>query len=336
MPAAPSSPHEKKRLEAVQRLKLMGTPAEERFDKITRLAKKLFDVPLAAIDIVGTKLAWLKSVQGFDGIEGLRKDSYCHHTILKDEINVICDAHQDARVCDSDFADTWVFYAGAPIHFDGERVGVLCIGDTKPRQLDAEQLNVLSDLAMLVERELNIAALSESQLALASSNEELEKKANIDVLTHAWNRGAILNIAGNELSQASSKNSIALLMIDIDFYKHINDTFGHCAGDQVLRETAERLRRSIRSKDAIGRYGGDEFLAVLTNINTHTALQISQKICEEISNNPVIFEKYAIVLTCSIGCTISHGADDLLSLIRRADQALYQAKTTGRNHIELK
>src|SRR5215469_4004048 len=174
MPAAPIPPHELRRLAAVQKLRLLGTPAEERFDKITRLARRIFDVPMACLDIVGEKLAWLKSVQGFDGIEGLRKDSYCHHTVLADGVCVVPDARNDPRVSDSSFADTWVFYAGVPLYFDGERVGVLCIGDTSPRVFEAEQLEALCDLAALAERELHIAALSEAQIALALSFEELE------------------------------------------------------------------------------------------------------------------------------------------------------------------
>src|SRR5579872_2925170 len=94
MPAAPSSPEEAKRLAAVRKINLIGTPAEERFDKITRLARQLFDVPFAALDIVGEKVAWLKSVQGFDGLIGLRKDSYCHYTVLEDGICMIHDARK--------------------------------------------------------------------------------------------------------------------------------------------------------------------------------------------------------------------------------------------------
>lgn len=336
MPAAPSSPNEKKRLDAVNKLKLIGTPAEERFDRITRLAKQLFDVPMCALDIVGEKLAWLKSVQGFDGIEGLRRDSYCHYTVLNEQLSLVRDARKDPRVCDSALANTWVFYAGAPLHFDGERVGVLCIGDYKPRDFNPAQLKSLSDLATLAERELEIAALSETQIALALSNEELAKKANIDILTHIWNRSAILEITGAELARASQDYSLAVLMIDIDNYKHINDTYGHCAGDQVLRSIAEQLRKVMRPMDAIGRYGGDEFLAVLANVQSDEAVQIGKRVCKKIAMAPIYFEQQVIPITCSIGCAISHGADDVSSVLHRADEALYQAKSAGRNRIELK
>ena len=335
MPAAPISPDEIRRLAAVQKLRLLGTPAEERFDKITRLAKRMFAVPMACLDIVGEKLAWLKSVQGFDAIEGLRKDSYCHHTVLIDDACIVLDARTDPRVFDSAFADTWVFYAGVPLHFEGERIGVLCIGDSNPREFDTEHLDALYDLAALAERELQIAALSEAQIALALSNEELEMKVRIDVLTHLWNRGAILEIAAAERSRGATGSATAILMIDIDHFKNINDTFGHPAGDEVLRVVAARLRAGIRPLDAVGRYGGDEFVGVLPEAGTEGALQASERICRAISKTPVPFGQQKIPVTCSIGCATSSdpSSEDLKTFIQRADRALYRAKLAGRNRV---
>jgi diguanylate cyclase (GGDEF)-like protein len=337
MPAAPVPPHEIRRLAAVQRVRLLGTPAEERFDKITRLARRMFDVPMACLDIVGEKLAWLKSVQGFDGIEGLRKNSYCHYTVLGDGVCVVSDARQDPRVCDSAFADTWVFYAGVPLHFEGERIGVLCIGDYKSREFDAEHLDALSDLAALAERELQIAALSEAQIALALSNEELEMKARIDVLTHLWNRGAILDLVAAERSRAAAGSSTAILMLDIDHFKTINDTFGHPTGDEVLRVVAARLRAAVRPMDAVGRYGGEEFLVVLPDAGIDGAVHASERICQAVARLPIQFQEQKISVTCSIGCAAStdEASDDANALLQRADRALYRAKLSGRNRVAI-
>jgi diguanylate cyclase (GGDEF)-like protein len=337
MPAAPSSPNELRRLAAVQKLRLLGTPAEERFDKITRLARRMFDVPMACLDIVGEKLAWLKSVQGFDGIVGLRKDSYCHHTVLDEGLCVVSDARSDPRVHDSAFADTWVFYAGVPLHFEGERIGVLCIGDYKTREFEAEHLEALSDLAALAERELQIAALSEAQIALALSNEELEMKARIDVLTHVWNRGALLEIVAAERSRGAANASTAILMIDIDRFKEINDTWGHMAGDEVLRVVASRLRAAIRPMDAVGRFGGEEFMAVLPDTGIDGAVQASERIRHAIERTPVPFGEQIIPVTCSVGCTAPCNAsqEEVPAILERADHALYRAKQTGRNRVEM-
>jgi diguanylate cyclase (GGDEF)-like protein len=334
MPAAPRSPHETRRLAAVHKVRLLGTPAEERFDRITRLARRMFDVPMACIDIVGEKLAWLKSVQGFDGIEGMRKDSYCHYTVLDSEVSVIRDAREDARVSDSAFAQDWVFYAGVPLLFDGERVGVLCVGDTRPRDFGAEEMDSLVDLAAMANHELQVAALSESQIALAMSNEELELKARIDVLTHLWNRRAILELLDAELAQPEP-SSIAVLMIDVDYFKAINDTRGHAAGDQVLRIVAERLRAGARAMDAVGRYGGEEFLMLLSGVDEAEAVQIGERVREQVASTAIQFDQHGIPVTCSIGIALGAGSYDADTLLRQADDALYRAKAAGRNCVEL-
>ena len=319
---------------AVHRTRLLGTPAEERFDRITRLARRLFDVPMACLDIVGDKLAWLKSVQGFDGIEAIRKDSYCHHTVLDDEVCLVRDARTDPRVHDNAYADVWVFYAGVPLHFEGERVGVLCIGDRKPRDFTAEQMSALRDLGAMAEHELEVAALSEAQVILALSNEELEMKARIDVLTRLWNRRAIMELAEEELS-SETRPSIGILMIDIDHFKSINDKFGHPGGDEVLRAVAARLRKALRPDDAVGRYGGEEFLAVLSGVGHEEALQVSERIRSEVMNKPICCDQGEVSVTCSIGVAVSPTPADLNLLICQADAAVYRAKSAGRNRVEI-
>lgn len=322
---------------AVQKLRLLGTPAEERFDKITRLAQRMFSVPMVCLDVVGEKLAWLKSIQGFDGVEGLRKDSYCHHTVLDDSPCVISDARKDPRVHDSAFADTWVFYVGVPLHFDGERIGVLCIGDDKPRELDAEALDALRDLASLAERELQIAALSESQIELAQLSEELDMKSRIDVLTRLWNRNAIVEIAAAERARAKAGAPMGILAIDIDHLRNINDTAGHLAGDEVLRVVTARLRAAVRPQDAIGRYGGEEFLVVLPGADVGEAGAAAERIYQAVTRKPVQFGEQSIPVTCTIGVTAyCRGfADDVKPLLERAERALYRAKVAGGNRVEI-
>jgi diguanylate cyclase (GGDEF)-like protein len=332
VPAAASSPIEDRRLAAVRRLGLLGTPAEERFDRITRLARRVFDVPMSAIDIVTEKLAWLKSIQGFDGIDAPRCDSYCHHTVLEDEVLIVRDARVDPRVHDSAFANNWVFYAGVPLHFDGQRVGVLCIGDSKPRDLDAESIALLRDLGAMVEEKFEIARLSEVQLKLARSNEELEMKANIDVLTRIWNRRAILEIAEAERDRLAG--AIAVLLLDIDHFKSINDVYGHAAGDEVLRASAERLRASIRPRDAAGRLGGEEFMVLITDIQAGELPQMAERIRSIQAKAPVRFDDHAIGWTCSIGYAMGTPEEPIGTLLRRADRALYRAKAAGRNCVE--
>ncbi|MFS3135810.1 diguanylate cyclase [Gluconacetobacter sacchari] len=334
MPAPSDFPHDGPRLAAVHKVRLMGTPAEERFDRVTRLARRMFGLPTACIDIVGEKLVWLKSVQGFDGLERMRKDTYCHYTIQDDGVCLIRDTRLDPRVHTGDPYWDWIFYAGAPLHFEGERVGVLCVGDDKPRDFTPEQVESLIDLAALAGQELQVAALSEAQLALARANEELEMKTRIDVLTHLWNRRAILELAAIEMTRADHA-PVAILMIDIDHFKSINDRLGHPAGDRVLRVVAERLRAGIRPMDAVGRFGGEEFLAILSDIDGVEALNVAERVRRQVARSTIAFDGHRIPVTCSIGLALSARPDDAESLIRRADQALYRAKRAGRNRVAI-
>lgn len=333
MPAAAYSPTEHQRLAAVRRTGLLGTPAEERFDRITRLARRLFGAPMSAIDIVGEKLAWFKSVQGFDGFEGARCDSYCHHTVLGDDILIVRDAGTDPRVRDSGFAKSWVFYAGVALRYEGERVGVLCIGDSKPGDLDAEGIAMLRDLAALAEQELQIARMSEVQHELARASEELEMKANVDVLTRTWNRRAILEIAQAERLRTKAR-TIAVLLVDLDHFRHVNGTCGHLAGDEVLRVIGGHLRASIRPTDAVGRFGGEEFLVVMTDVEPDDMANIAERIRQSLAKTPVHFDNHVIELSCSIGCTLGGRADSIDTLVGRADRALCRAKAAGRNRVE--
>jgi diguanylate cyclase (GGDEF)-like protein len=145
-----------------------------------------------------------------------------------------------------------------------------------------------------------------------------------------------MEIVAAERSRAAAKSPIAVLMIDIDHFKTINDTLGHQAGDEVLRVVSARLRAGLRPLDAIGRYGGEEFLAVLPQTNIEGAHQAAERICHAMSKTPIQFAEYKIPVTCSIGCAASADTSlDVNTLIHQADSALYRAKSSGRNRVEI-
>jgi len=155
--AAAAPPDEAERLRALRARGILDTPPEERFDRITRLARRLFGVPAAMVTLVDADRQWFKSRMGTDVSETPRDLSFCAHAIQQDEIFVVPDALADPR-----FADNPVvigeprvrFYAGRPVHVDGRRVGTLCVVDSRPRQFGDEELKALDDLAVLVEKEL--------------------------------------------------------------------------------------------------------------------------------------------------------------------------------------
>jgi phosphoribosyl 1,2-cyclic phosphodiesterase/GAF domain-containing protein len=154
---APRPPDEPARLEKLQALGILDTPAEERFDRITRLARRLFDVPIALVSLVDTDRQWFKSRQGIDVSETPREASFCAHAILDEQPFVVSDALRDPRFADNPFvagAPRIRFYAGRPVRVGGQRVGTLCVSDLRPRQLSAEDVRALDDLGVLVEQEL--------------------------------------------------------------------------------------------------------------------------------------------------------------------------------------
>ncbi|MCX7166368.1 MAG: sensor domain-containing diguanylate cyclase, partial [Rhodocyclales bacterium] len=268
--SAPEIPeNEKQRIAALHSIDALFTPAEERFDRITRLAARSLGTPFALVSLVTDKCQWYKSAQGLDGTENSREISFCGHAILADETFVVENASHDPRFSDNPLVTgepNIRFYAGLPLHtVDGSRVGTLCVIDRNPRKFTAEQFQILRDLAAIAEAELQRGQLSETQRDLIHERDELKRKAAIDGLTRLWNRAAITELLDAELARAKRGIPLCVAMVDADFFKKVNDTYGHPSGDLVLVEIAARMRRAVRDYDAVGRYGGEEFVAVLSN-----------------------------------------------------------------------
>jgi CheY-like chemotaxis protein len=154
---APSPPDEAARLRALRELGILDSGPEERFDRITRLAQRVFDVPIALVSLVDADRQWFKSRQGLDLDETHRDLSFCAHAIHDDSVFVVSDALLDPRFADNPAVTGELrvrFYAGRPLRANGRRVGTLCVVDQRPRHLHDEDVRALDDLAALVEREL--------------------------------------------------------------------------------------------------------------------------------------------------------------------------------------
>ena len=167
--------------------------------------------------------------------------------------------------------------------------------------------------------------------------EELRVKATHDDLTGVFNRGTILGILQRELDQvARSGMPVAIVLADLDDFKQVNDTHGHVMGDAVLRDAAKRLGIPMRPYDALGRYGGEEFLIVLPGCSMTGALQAAERIRAFVAGRPVDTPSGAVSITVSLGvAAVDKGqSPNLDALILAADQALYRAKRAGRNRVE--
>jgi diguanylate cyclase (GGDEF)-like protein len=229
------------------------------------------------------------------------------------------------------------FYVAYPIHSsDNVVIGSICLIDYLPRTFGDEDRQLLADLAQVVERELHLRSMSETQRDLQRKNKNLRRKSLIDPLIGTWNRGAIMRILTIEAMRCSKMGvPLSLIVADLDFFKKINDTYGHPAGDAVLVKVASRLRSCIRPQEALGRYGGEEFLVVLPGSSYSTAMAVGERMRLAIASQPEIIGNAALSLTISAGVASTElfpgaTADELIS---RADVALYVAKDSGRNRV---
>jgi diguanylate cyclase (GGDEF)-like protein len=174
------------------------------------------------------------------------------------------------------------------------------------------------------------------QEQLLTAQKRLEEQATRDALTGIWNRGAILEILDRELARVSREGgSLGILLADVDHFKQVNDTHGHLAGDRVLREVAQRLQVVLRTYDAVGRYGGEEFLVVLPGCDTATILHLAERLRQSIADRPVEQDGFSVPITLSLGAATWKEGASSAGLIRSADDALYRAKSSGRNRSEL-
>ena len=322
------------------RLKILNTPLEDRFERITRMVCFMLKVPISAVSLVVDDVQWFKSIQGLNASGTARNVAFCAHTILEEDTFVVSDARTDERFHDNPLVteDPSIrFYAGQPLTLgDGLRIGALCAIDRVPRQINDEERQVLRDLGKLVERELVSQEMSEAFAGLVREVEESKRASLVDPLTRVWNRAGMEQILAREWKRAArTQGKTAVLFIDLDDFKHINDTHGHPVGDAALRQAAKFMLGAMRETDVLGRWGGDEFLAVLPDCSEEGL----QRICALLSQNqetlvmegPDTPAGPPVPIRFSVGCAIAApGAQTLEDLIERADQAMYQIKKARR------
>lgn len=173
---------------------------------------------------------------------------------------------------------------------------------------------------------------------LIEAREEMRFQATHDALTSLWNRGVVMELLGRELTRARRENKCtAILLGDLDHFKNINDTYGHLAGDEVLKETARRLVSSVRSYDFVGRFGGEEFLVTLNNCDPAFGLARAEKIRKTIADRPVETSGGPVSVSMSFGLLLSQewGYMSVVELLHEVDTALYAAKAAGRNCVKV-
>ncbi|MDH3638435.1 MAG: diguanylate cyclase [Gammaproteobacteria bacterium] len=248
-PAIPSN--ESQRLQTLRDLNLLDTPPEERFDRVTRLAKQVFSTDIALVSLVDADRQWFKSRQGLDAEETPRDISFCGHAILGDDIMVVNNAEKDQRFCDNPLVcgDPNIrFYAGYPLAApDGSRIGTLCVIDDKPKEISTEQLQLLRELGRMVEEEL-----------IAANN------STNDAVTGISNRNGFIAIANHLLPMCRRKEQPAtLLLFDVQNLQEIEQQAGRTEADTTATELAHMLMASFRDSDIVARVSFNVFCVLL-------------------------------------------------------------------------
>lgn len=459
---APLPTDEAARLATLVNLQILDTPPDPRFDRITRFAARLFDVPVSLISLIDAERQWFKSCHGLDISETPRAFSFCAHAVLSHEVMVVPDTLLDERFADNPYVagPPFIrFYAGCPLSaLDGSRLGTLCIVDYRPRQMSEDDLQSLRDVALWAQHEIVGSELSRAYLLLRESQAQMEafldntsdliqgvtqegrfiyvnrawrntlgydnndlarltifdiiqpserqhfitafqraltdeqdhaleapfmakdgrcvilsskavrycKNSRIrsvggifrditeqrqaeaalrqthsdlqtrehqalhDPLTGLPNRALLYNCLQQAINIGRREDKpFALLLVDLDRFKEVNDTHGHHKGDLLLRQLGPRLRNALRDSDTLARLGGDEFAVVLPHAGAAEAALVAQKILDALEE-PVVIEGLSLEIGASIGIALypEHGAETDL-LMQRADVAMYAAKRGG-------
>ncbi|WP_257168884.1 sensor domain-containing diguanylate cyclase [Bradyrhizobium sp. SRS-191] len=309
-----------RRLEALAELDILDTPRELAFDRLTGLCRKMFDVPMSTLTFIDGHRQWFKAAEGMAEQEGDRRPALCNYAIRQSEPLVIPDTHQDPRLDGNVlvYGKPFIrFYAGAQLRISGANVGTLCVMDTRPRAFGALEVEMLQDLAAIAVDELMLRNLSLR-----------------DSLTGALSRRAFRS-EGERLRALAERHGHALTcaLLDVDHFKSVNDTHGHGVGDVVLTKVVEACQNVLRASDVIGRLGGEEFGIVLPHTRLGDAMAVLEKMRSAVAALSIDSPSGPIRVTASFGVVDFTPGQPFDAMLERADQAMYAAKTNGRNQV---
>lgn len=311
------------RISALARFKIADTGEEGEFVQIGNLIRTALDVPMAAVLLVGEDRISYKAATGLDGSGNPRRDAFCNQTIRGRVPLIVTDATTDERFFDNPYVVGAPFvraYLGVPLTTqDGYNIGTICAMDNVPRSFTEMNVNLMQHLA-----------------GLAMEQIELRQIANTDPLTGALTRRGFQRDVDREFFRSTryGRNS-ALVFLDLDHFKLVNDEYGHLAGDKVLQAVCRACGRTLRQSDLFGRLGGEEFGLLLPETSADEAMQCAERVRR-------VIEALAIPLDggLTVRVTSSLGVSSLTPELATpamwfaaTDIALYQAKRSGRNRV---
>lgn len=322
------------RLEALSKYDVLDTEAEPQFDFIVRLASELTGSPVAVLNLIAEDRVWTKAAVGLpQGRQMIREQAYCSLVIDSPQGLHIVDLRQDARTqhlaltVDKGF----VMYSGVPLCAScGRPIGTLAVLDTIARRLTDRQLDWLEQLA---HQAMALLELRRKQRELQEAQAELQRLANTDALTglmnlRAWQEA---NVLERERLERWGEGH-AVIALDLDHFKKVNDTHGHAAGDAVLRAVGSLLARSFRKLDSVARIGGEEFGVLLPHTGAADAAVLAEQLREALSELQIPFGNLELRISASIG--VAHSSEASPEGTQAlADERSYAAKRSGRDRV---
>ena len=313
---APAIPDDEgTRVDTLYDLRILDTEPEERFDRLTRLAKRLLQVPISLISLVDENREWIKSGEGIGNSQVARDISFSAHAILGPDILLIPDTTLDERFSDNPLVvdEPHIrFYAGCPLKApNGSNLGTLCLIDSKPREFSEDEKALLRELTRMAEQD--IVAV---QLATMDELTMLSNRRGFEALTkHAL-----------ELSRRFQKPA-ALLYFNLDQFKQINDRFGHAEGDLALKTFAQCLKLTFRESDVLGHLGKDEFAVFMTNVSNVELEHALERLRDAIDQyNKDAKRGYDIAFSFGKVAFDASGHADVEDLMAKANALMYLNK----------
>lgn len=347
---------EEARRESLARYRILDTLPERAYDDLAAVARAVAGTRFAAVTLIDRDRQWLKARIGIDVNQTARSTAICDTAIrTPDTVLEVEDARQDPRF--ADFATVvgppYIRrYAGAPlVDPDGIAIGTLCVFDDQPGRFHAETLDALRALARQVmrllelrrrNRELHAALgtqrrrqdeLAQAQRELVHANIQLLREARQDALSGLMNRRGLEDIEQRvDAGEYDRVGRYAVLALDVDHFKRINDEHGHAVGDEVIRALGAILRACVRGDDLAFRLGGEEFGVFMPGAE----LDAAERVAERIRAKCAAGEQLPFPIRLSGGIAVGRFAEDALGeAFERADRALYQAKRGGRDRVVL-
>ncbi|MGG1905445.1 diguanylate cyclase [Enterobacter ludwigii] len=308
---------EEKRLYSLYTMGILDTNTEERFDRLTRIASKLFQVPVALVSLIDRDRQWFKSVCGLDIRSTPRTNSFCAVVVENGRPLVVNDALREPFFSQNRLVlnePNIRFYAGYPVHLpDGEIAGTICIIDTKPREFSSDEYALLQDLAFIVEDELRIIS-----------------QATTDALTGLCNRRSFTLIADEILRKSARNNkTFCLIIIDLNDFKLINDTYGHDEGNRALKNFSEILQNTASDNGFIARLGGDEFAVLIPEVSKKEGDTFMAQLNESVKEYNLNHIDYSLGFSGGVAVFDKYKLNSVSLMMKEADREMYLVKKSS-------